>query len=56
MSRDGYVALPGGAMGLFAVCGVNWSYSLTILEIAFLCSMLKILSYIRNIFKTNVII
>ena len=34
MSRDGWVALPRGAMGLSAVCdcGISWSYSLTIFE------------------------
>ena len=32
MSRDGWVALPCGAMGLSSVCdcGISWSYSLTI--------------------------
>ena len=32
MSRDGWVALPRGAMGLSAVCncGISLSYSLTI--------------------------
>ena len=32
MSRDGWEALPRGAMGLSAVCdcGISWSYSLTI--------------------------
>ena len=32
MSRDGWVALPRDAMGLSAVCvcGISWSYSLTI--------------------------
>ena len=32
MSRDGWVALPPGAMGLSAVCdcGISWSYSLTV--------------------------
>ena len=34
MSRDGWVALPRGAMGLSAVCGcgISWSYSLTIFD------------------------
>ena len=33
VSRDCFVALPRGAMGLSAVCdcGISWSYSLTIL-------------------------
>ena len=32
VSRDGWVVLPCGAMGLSAVCdcGISWSYSLTI--------------------------
>ena len=35
MSRDGWVALPRGAMGLSAVCdcGISWSYSLTFFNI-----------------------
>ena len=34
MSRDCFVALPRGAMGLFAVCdcGISWSYSPTFFE------------------------
>ena len=34
MSRDGWVALSRGAMGLSAVCdcGISWSYSLTIFK------------------------
>ena len=36
MSRDGRVALPRSVMGLSAVCdcGISWSYSLTILDVA----------------------
>ena len=35
MTRDGWVALPRGAMGLSSVCdcGISWSYSLTIFEV-----------------------
>ena len=35
MSRDCFVALPCGAMGLFAVCdcAMTWSYSLTTVEL-----------------------
>ena len=34
MSRDGWVALPRGAIGLSAVCdcGISWPYSLTIID------------------------
>ena len=43
MSRDGWVALPRGAMGLSAVCdcGISWSYSLTIFTAnVYLCRLL----------------
>ena len=57
MSRDGWVALPRGAMGLSAVCdcGISWSYSLTIFNIVEDCvkNWIFMIFHSKSIFHYN---